>query len=69
MSSEKICPLMSRPTSGPDPVTGDSEFVIVHCHREKCQFWIQVYSTENMLQGGDCAIALSPQMADGLLRV
>ena len=67
-----ICPLMSRVQKiDDDPeVPADFAFHPVPCQRHKCALWIKVYSTENILQGGDCAIALGPQMnADGLFVV
>ncbi len=67
MSTNKICPLMSG-----NPVfneAGEEVFDgIFHCQESKCQFWIEVFTTE-LIRTCGCANELHPQMVDGQLRV
>ncbi len=52
----KVCPQMS-----------DGNREIMCCER-RCAWWITAYTTES-LQWEGCAIALQPQMVDGVIRV
>lgn len=63
----RICPLMSRPVA---VTIGMTKFEPVECQKEKCQFWISVYSTEGLKQSPECAIVLRSLVnADGLVVV
>jgi len=56
-NSIKICPLLS------------SNGCQTECVEHKCQFFREVYSTENINQPADCILALLPRMVKGVLRV
>ena len=65
----KICPLMSRPVGiKHEDGSPDIFMEFQNCMGSKCQFWIEVFTTElHRTQG--CCYELQPQMVDGQLRV
>lgn len=62
--SEKICPYLSTG----HPAYKHEQNQMIMCQENKCQLWIEVFTTE-MIRVQGCAIALKLQMVDGLLRV
>jgi len=68
MSTEKICPRMSRPD-----VMGGSNYNyansgLVYCQGSKCAIWATVYTTEGHQVSG-CSEELAIHMTDGQYRV
>jgi len=65
-----ICPFMSMPVPFKhDDGSSDIEMHFQECLEHKCQFWIQVYTTESRGMSG-CGVPLKANMnAEGLFVV
>lgn len=70
MKNYKYCPLLAIKYYYCDDGCGKENLTNVQCQGNKCAWWVEMFSTENILQEGMCAIcAMAVKNSEGKIPV